>query len=89
MSLVWYKADAYHLKSSCGRFSIARLSVDTALWYVAFHLKDEIGANRVPIAASPEERARALEEVKALCEAEAGVLSPPTAEEGDENRGAH
>lgn len=90
MTLVWRRVDAYCLRSSCGRFSVAKVFEGLTLWYEAYRTegwdaddkrgesREMLGATRLPITASNDERKRAGDDMKALCEAEAGVSCPPT-----------
>ena len=76
--LRWRKRDNYHLRTECGRFSIARVSVNGAPWYIAWRLSrreaepsTEIGATRLEADATSQEREEAVGALKALCEAAA------------------
>lgn len=78
MTLRWRKADEYHIRSYCGRFSVARLNVAEKHWYVAFRLpfgeaspSTEIGATVLPATANEAERISAIHEMQQLCEAAA------------------
>jgi hypothetical protein len=72
MTLKWNKIDAYHLRSDCGRFSIARMHTGLTFWYVAFKLpKLEIGATQLSIMADDVARKLAVRQMQDLCEAEA------------------
>jgi hypothetical protein len=77
-ALTWRRADEYHFRSQCGRFSIARVIVSEWIWYIAWRLtrredesSTEIGATRLPLAATPDERKAALIDMQQICEAEA------------------
>jgi hypothetical protein len=74
--LEWRKVDDYHLKTKCGRFSIARVMVCGAYWYVAWRLtqresepSQEIAATRLEPDATDKERNETVGSLKALCEA--------------------
>lgn len=72
MTLQWYRADDYHYRSSCGRFSVCRIAAGLVLWYEAHRWPGGmLGATRVPITASKEERVKAFDAMKDVCEAEA------------------
>lgn len=79
MTLRWLKPDEYHIRTTCGRFTVCRLTCSPfALWYVAWQRDvleperaTEIGATRVPITAPEHERQRAIREMQQLCEATA------------------
>ena len=85
--LIWptTPTSAYHGRSECGRFSVARINAGLVCWYEAYRWPGTLlGATRVPITASATERLAAIRAMRELCEAEAGVQSPPTATEGTE-----
>lgn len=76
--LHWRKPDDYHIRSTCGRFSVARLSVCGTIWYVAFRLpfgesqpSTEIGATKLSAGATDAERQVAIREMQQVCEAAA------------------
>ena len=77
-ALTWVKPDEYHIRSACGRFSVARLNVLGTIWYVAFKLpwgesspSTELGATHVSSGADDDERKAAIHEMQQLCEAAA------------------
>lgn len=77
-ALTWRRADKYHLRSRCGRFSIAKVLQNGAPWYIAWRLSrseaessTEIGATRLDADATDKERDEAVGALKALCEASA------------------
>lgn len=77
-ALVWQRKDKYHLRSKCGRFSIARVTCNGSPWYIAWRLSNreaesstEIGATRLDVDATEKERDEAVGALKALCEASA------------------
>lgn len=74
--LHWRKVDDYHMRSACGRFSIARVNAEPQCWYIAWRLTSreaqpstELGATVVPMDASDGERLQAIHDMKQLCEA--------------------
>lgn len=78
MTLTWRRADEYHFRSECGRFSISRVLSAGWIWYIAWRLtrredepSTEIGATRLPTDATPDERTAALIDMQQICEAEA------------------
>lgn len=79
MTLRWKKPDEYHIRSECGGFTVARITVAPSLWYIAFRRaktesgvrSTEIGATRLPAAASDEQRQSAIRDMQKLCEGEA------------------
>lgn len=78
MTLAWRKVDEYHIRSNCGRFSVARITVASKIWYVAFRLpfgesqpSTEIGATSLPATATEAERKTAIRDMKQICEAAA------------------
>jgi hypothetical protein len=90
MSLQWYRADDYCQRSSCGRFTIARVHAGPVMWYEAFRVegwaegkqcgtaRHLLGATRLPITASNADRIEAVAQMKALCDAEALTIPTPT-----------
>lgn len=42
MALKWRRADAYHLASECGRFTVTRVQLGQRLIYEAWRLADEV-----------------------------------------------
>lgn len=77
-ALIWRRVDDYHVRSQCGRFSVARMCVDVRMWYVAWklafdgaHPSTELGATSLPITANDAERIAAIHEMQDLCEAAA------------------
>ena len=74
--LQWRKRDDYHTRSTCGRFSVARVNVGDRCWYIAWRLpfgesepSTEIGATTVSRDASDDERLAAIHEMQQICEA--------------------
>jgi hypothetical protein len=74
--LHWHKADDYHIRSRCGRFSVSRLNVSPRVWYVAWRRPfseldppTELGATSLPDTANDAERISAIREMQGLCEA--------------------
>ena len=80
-ALTWKRADDYHYRSECGRFSVSRLKTPNALWYIAWRLPDhELGATCLPIEKTDEgievlptqeQRTEAFSAMQEVCEAEA------------------
>jgi hypothetical protein len=85
--LRWLRADAYHARSECGHFTVARRSVNGVDWYIAYrapteseravsleHLPStELGATQVRPNATDAERLAAINAMKQLCEAAAAA----------------
>lgn len=68
----WRRASDHHLVSSCGRFTVARITVDKAPIYIAFRKPyGELASKRLTAGASDAERAAAFKEMQAVCEAAA------------------
>lgn len=66
--------DSYHVRSECGKFSVARRTVNGVDWYVAYRIEAthaiELGATSVAKNVTDEGRKAAIREMKQLCEGE-------------------
>lgn len=78
--LRWTRPDAYHIRTECGCYSVARNTVNGVDWYIAFRriangtiTTREIGATSVSPRATDEERRNAIRDMQQLCEAEASA----------------
>lgn len=76
--LTWRKVDDYHLRSTCGRFSISKVFQNGSTWYIAWRLTQreaesstEIAATRLYPDATETERNQTVGSLKAVCEAAA------------------
>jgi hypothetical protein len=74
-ALTWRKPDDYHIRSECGRFTVARMNVVDSVWYAAFKLpwsesepSTEIAATKLSANASDAERMAAIRELQSVCE---------------------
>ncbi len=73
------RGDRYHQRSLCGQYAVAYVVTGLTAWYEAYRWPGTLlGATRLPITASREEKRQAAAAMRELCEAEAGVQSPPT-----------
>ena len=75
-TLRWIRGDAYHVRTECGRFSVARRTVKGIDWYIAYRLEGngklyarELGAAQVSPRSTDAERSAVIRDLKALCEA--------------------
>ena len=70
MRLQWRKPDEYHIVTTCGRFSVCRITVDKAPLYIAFRRPyQELACRRLLPDASDVERGAAIKDMQAVCEA--------------------
>lgn len=78
-SLRWLQPDEYHIRTECGRFSVARRRVNGVDWYIANRIEPtvdverahEIGATQVTPRATGDERLKAISAMREICEAAA------------------
>ena len=76
MTLRWRKPDDHHIRSLCGKFTVARLTVAPNLWYIAFRRVEgadgvrstELGATRLSSTAGDAQRTAAIREMQKLCQ---------------------
>lgn len=74
MNLIWTQPDQYHLRTTCNRFTISRAKQGEFIAYTAWRVRPkqpgEILGTTLAAANDSDERVRALDGMKALCERE-------------------
>lgn len=71
-ALRWLRPDAYHYRSECGRFTVARLQVVGSLHYTANEIvggkTHELASRVVPITASLAAHVAARDAMQQVCQ---------------------
>jgi hypothetical protein len=74
LDLRWLKPDAYHIRSDCGRYSVARIDMGVRDHYVAWRLPRaehelprELDSHRVAKTARDEDRLAAIRSMQQRC----------------------
>lgn len=75
-ALRWLKPDDYHIRSECGRFTVARRRISGVDWYIAYRREQsvdvtrahELGATEVQPRATEAQRKAAIRAMQHLCE---------------------
>ena len=68
-TLEWHKPDACHLASTCGRYTVSRVTVTPHVHYIAWLRQPlrELESVKLPAAATDDERKAAIARLQQRC----------------------
>lgn len=77
--LHWRQPDPFHIRSLCGRYTVARVRSDAIDTYIAYRCEPsvaveraiELGCKTMPDKPTDAQRLDAIQEMRSLCQADA------------------